>query len=496
MKKGSGFSEFRLARRFRFVNRALQILLGLSAILALNFLASQYFQRIDLTETGSYTLAPESKAYIRELKRPVDIIITIPEDPDVPELTQIHNHLRKLLREYEAVGRQNGEELIRVEFVDVYRQRKRAQELANQYQLTQENIILVAMGDRSHEIRQAELYEVGKNQEEISGFRGEKAITSAIIEVASTDTEKVYFLVGHGEMRLDDVDRLRGLSQLGNFLRERNYELSTLDLTVAGRVPDDADLLVIPSPQASLLPEEVEQLRRYMTERNGRMIVLLDPGRRHGMDDLFYDWGVLVEDSIVVDTGPDFRSQGGDLVIRRFADHPITKLLVDYQITALFGQPRPVRTDPASLDNERLSVVQLVGSSDQSWAERDFRVEEPIAFNEDRDLPGPISIATVSTRSTSSELGIDIPGGRLVVFGNSDFIANNRLRAFGNRTLFFNSLNWALTKNNLLNIATRPLESYQIVMSQSELNRLLIYYAAVPTAAALFGMLIFFIRRR
>ena len=68
-------------------------------------------------------------------------------------------------------------------------------------------------------------------------------------------------------MRLDDVDSLRGLSQLESFLRERNFELATLDLSTNTQVPDDATLVVIPSPQASLLPEEVEKLRRYMSDR-------------------------------------------------------------------------------------------------------------------------------------------------------------------------------------------------------------------------------------
>ncbi|MGB1128150.1 MAG: GldG family protein [Opitutales bacterium] len=494
MMQHSRFSEFRNARRLRAANRALQIILGFSVIVALNYLAANYFQRIDLTEAGKYTLAPESRAYVRELKQPVRVIVTIPNDPEIPELVQIHQHLKKLLREYEAIGMQNGDKMIEVEFVDIYRQRKRAQELANTYKLTQENIVLVAQGTRTREIRQADLYEV--DNQEIAGFRGENAITSAIIDVASENAEKVYFLVGHGEMRLDDVNPIRGLSQLESFLRERSYVLATLDLAVEQSVPDDADLIVIPSPQASLLPEEVEMLRRFMTERNGKMLVLLDPGRRHGMDELFYDWGVLADDMVVIDQGPDYRSQGGDLIIRRFAEHPITQLLVEYQITALFGQPRPVRTDPASLNDERLDVAQIVGTSEQSWGERDFRTQDPLVYDANRDLRGPISIATVSTRSAGSEFGINIPGGRLVVFGNSDFITNNRLRAFGNRTLFFNAMNWALTKNSLLNIVTRPLESYQIVMSERDLNRALIYFTGMPIAVTLFGLLIFFIRRR
>lgn len=490
----SRFNEFRIARRFRIFNRSAQILLGLSLIIALNFLAAKYFGRVDLTESGTYTLAPESKAYIRELDEPINIIVTIPNDPEVPELVQIHQHLRKLFREYQAAGMRDGQSYVNIEFVDIYRQRKRAQELANTYKLTEENIILVAMGERTRKVRQAELFEV--EGEEIRGFRGEKAITSAVIDVASKKTDKIYFLVGHGEMRLDDVDALRGLSQLENFLRERNYALATLDLAVDPDVPEDADLIVIPSPQASLLPEEVEKLRRYMSDRNGRMIVLIDPGRRHGMDELFYDWGVLADDFSVIDDGPDYRAQGGDLIIRRFAEHPITNLLVEYQITALFGMPRPIRTDPASLNDERLKVEQIVGTSEQSWGERDYRTQKVLQYDPNRDLKGPISIATVSTRSAGSELGINIPGGRFVAFGNSDFITNNRLRAFGNRTLFFNSVNWTLSKNSLLNIATRPLESYQIVMSQQDLKRILLYFTLMPAGTAVLGLLVFLLRRR
>ena len=386
-----------------------------------------------------------------------------------------------------------GKAYINIEFLDIYQQRKRAQDLRNKYKLTQENIILIAMGERTREIRQAELYEVADNQ--ITGFRGEKVITSAIIDVSAKDEDKIYFLVGHGEMRLEDVDPLRGLSQLEAFLRERNYILATLDLAVEENVPLDADLIVVPSPQAGLLSEEVEKLRRYMSERNGRMMVLIDPGRRHGMEELFYDWGILADDMVVEDIGPDFRAQGGDLIIRRFAAHPITKLLVDYQVTALFGRPRPMRTDPGSLKDPRLKVTQIIGTSDQSWAESDYRTEDPIKFDEERDLKGPIPIASVSTRTAGTGLGINIPGGRFVAFGNSDFITNNRLRAFGNRTLFFNSMNWALAKNSMLNIATRPLESYQVVMSKRDLNRTLIYYAILPSATALLGLLIYLIRR-
>ncbi|MDA9589229.1 GldG family protein [Opitutales bacterium] len=491
--KPSRFNEFRFARRFRAINRLVQILLSLSLIIALNFISANYFKRFDLTKSGAYTLAPESKAYIRQLKEPVEIIVTIPKETEEDEFGIIRQDLKKLLREYEFEGMRDGKAYVTVEFVDIYRQRKRAHELATNYNLTKENAIIIASGEKVREISQIGLYEYddGKTR----GFRGEQVFTSAILDVSSKKAQKIYFLVGHGEMRLDDVDPLRGLSQLESFLSERNFEVATLDLAIDKNVPEDASLVVVPSPQASLQPEEIEKLRRYMSDRNGRMITLIDPGRRHGMDELFFDWGVLAEDNVVVDVGADFRAQGGDLIIRHFAEHPITQLLIDYQITALFGQPRSVRTDPASANDSRLQVHQLIGTSDKSWAERDYRTQKPIVFDTKRDQKGPISIATVSSRSSGIELGITIPGGRMVVFGNSDFITNNRLRAFGNHTLFINSANWALDRTSLLNIPTRKLESHQIVMSESDLQRMLTYFAIVPAATAMFGLLIYFIRR-
>ncbi len=487
------FNEFRISRRIRAGHRTLQILLSLSLILALNYLAARYFKRFDLTQSGTYSLAAESKAYLRELKEPVDIIITFPDKPEAWELTRIQSDLSKLLREYEAAGIRNGQPFINVEFVDVHRQRKRAQDLVNKYGLQKDNVVIIASGDRIKEIELPELYEAENGQWQ--SFRGEQVITSAIIEVSSRKFPNIYFLTGHGEMSPGDINALRGLSQLEILLRDRGFKIKTLDLTRQKQVPEDANLVVIPSPQTGLLPAEVEKLRRYMSDRNGRMIITIDPGRRHGMKDLFFDWGVLVEDMAVIDIDPQYRTQSGDLIIRHFADHPISKLLLDYNANAYFGQPRPIRKDPLADEDERLQVNYLAGTSQQSWAERDYRTEDPIEYHKDRDLIGPLSIGIASTRSAGTEIGISIPSGRFVVFGNSDFIANNRFQTYGNYTLFINSVNWALDRSSLLNIPVRPLASYQLIISRNGLLRLIWYFTALPVTVALFGLSIYFIRR-
>ncbi len=488
------FNEFRIARRLRALNRGAQILLGISLILALNYLAAHYFKRFDLTQHRQFSLGAESRAYLQQLQAPIDIIVTIAPDSDAPELQRIRNDLGKLLLEYEAQSMRQGEPLVRVEYVDALRQRKRTRELVQTYNIERENVIIVAANERTRSIELPELYEAEEGQ--WHSFCGERVLTSAILEVSNEESPVLYLLTGHGEMRIGDVHPTRGLSLMESFLKERGFTLRELDLTRVPAVPEDAALILALAPQAALTPAEVEKLRRYMSSRNGRILLTLEPGRKHGLNDLLYDWGVLVEDHIAVDIDPNYRSQEGDMIVRHFSEHPISKLLYDYNATAYFGQSRPVRIDPASLADESLSLRYLIGTSQKSWAEKDYRTQRPLAFDADRDLPGPLSLAVASQRSTSSALGLSISAGRLVCFGNADFLANNRFQIYGNYTLLINTLNWALDRNVFLNIPAQSINSYQLVMSQSDLNRLLGYFAILPITAAALGIIISLIRRR
>ena len=331
-----------------------------------------------------------------------------------------------------------------------------------------------------------------------SAYKGEKAFTSALMEVSGNRRQKVYFLTGHGEMRLDDVDPRRGLSELAQQLKDRNIELQTLDLAVLTDVPEDADLVVIASPQGPVMKHEVEKLRIYLGDNAGRLVILIDPWRNHGLEDIFYEWGILTDDMLIVDAGPDFQETNGDLLIRRFAEHPITDILLQNHIPIIVGITRPVRLDLGSPPDGRLSTVPLMASSADSWAERSYRQVENIGdlkYDFDTDLKGPVSIAAVSERKVSSKLGIDFSGGRLVAFGNSDLIANQRIGAIGNFMLFLNTVNWCLGRDRMLAIPPRPIEKFQLTVSGQELNRLGLLLLTIPGLLAVMGIAVGWIRR-
>lgn len=487
--------DFRFVRWSASFNTAVQVILFLSLFFGVTSLAIQHFQRIDLTRQYRYSLSPETVAHLEQLARPVEIFVTISADSDDVNIQSLYTDVRNLLREYEYASRHSPGGGIRVEFVNVFQQRGKARMLAERYGIDQSELILLASGNRQRLIFPNEIY-VTEGRKRVK-FRGEEVLTAAILDVAGDEQKKLYFISGHGQMEIDDVDPIRGLSQFADALRQRNFQLQQLDLSRVTSIPEDADMALIIAPQVALMRREEEMLRDYLSRNAGRVLVMVEPGVNHGMDNLFFEWGVLVDDTRVVDTGPDSLAAGGDLLLRRFINHPLTRTLLDNQIPLISGLSRSVRVDPGRPIGDSLQALALIGTSETSWGQRHHNQRSEARFNPDIDIPGPLSVAVVSERRIASNLPIEIPGGRLIVFGAADFAANSRINALGNLTLMLNAINWATDRDRMVSVPPRPIETIQLVLSRQDTNRLrfttLILF---PGMAALCGVIIYWIRRK
>lgn len=486
--------DFQYTRKTKKISRTLNIILAVSFVLGLNILASKFYFRKDLTENRIYSLSPETLAYIEKLKKPLEIFVTLPSPSSQPESADAYLMISRLLNQYQHVARNNKNSKITIEYVDPFKQLQRAHQIAAQFGVQKENTIIFKSGNNYRQIVPAELYSLNHNG--LEEFKGEQVFTSAILNVTGSQKEKIYFLNGHGEMRINDVDPLRGLSELNQLLNTYNIETTQIELNQLPEIPSDANLVIIAAPQTPFLPDEVAQLRRYLSDRNGRLIAFLDPIKQHGLDDLLYEWGILADDMLILDTGMDFKANGGDLILRSFTNHSITQFLEDHQLAVLTGLSRPVRPDIASPLDPRRTVTPLIWTSKTSWGERSHQTFLTMQFDPNKDLKGPLPVATLAERSVNSQLGINVPGSKFIVFGNSNFIANNRINSLGNRVLFQNTINWAIDLNDLLNIPQKTLKSFQITLSQKDLIRFALGMLTIPSSIACIGLLIFAIRRR
>jgi len=492
-----GREDFRRLNRLRLGNTLLQVLLALLLLGALNYLGSRYYERWDWTEDRRFSLSPETRARLAQLAEPVEILVVLPSGGEGAPTERLLADLRRLLGNFRRVAREEGNPNLSVEFIDLYKDRRRAREVLGRHGVSTPESILVVSGSRLRQIPPHTLYETEAGR--IRAFRGEAAFLTALLEVTRPEDEVLYFLSGHGEYGLESVDPVEGLSRLSTFLRTRGFAVESLSLGGRAAVPEDAGALFLVGPLTRLPPRELRLLREYLEARDGSLLTFLRPEGETGLGPLFADWGIRVGEGTVIDRSPGARTVAGDLLVRAYGAHPATRSLDELGLTVLLGLSRPVEADPQlAADPGTLKVEELLFSSGRSWAERDRRPGVPLRFEEGVDRVGPVPLAAAARRQSENRFRIDLDaslGGRLAVFGDAGFLANERLEAVGNRLLVLGLLDWALERSEELNVPAKPVRSYLVVLSDEELRRLLPMLALPASLLTMAGIVVALVRR-
>ncbi|MBC7225443.1 MAG: GldG family protein, partial [Anaerolineae bacterium] len=329
------------------------------------------------------------------------------------------------------------------------------------------------------------LFERGDKRQETYAL-DEQDITSAILKV-SRDTQKgVYFVTGHQE-RDPEAFTQDGYSTIKQLLEQDNYIVQTINLaTITTTLPSTATVLVVAGAQYDYAPEEAQRLADFLNE-GGRLLVMSDPGRPVPLADTLEAWGVRFRDDLVIDPASSFFGDVASPLVTRFRYHEITKDLGG--LTTFFPVARSVEQITPS--PEGVSVAPLVATSNNSWGETDLNNRQ-VRYDPEADIKGPVYLA-VAARKTEG-------GGRLVVFGDSDFASNGVVRAVqgavGNADLFLNAVNWLAEEESLLAIGPKQTQQRMMVLTQPSM-RLILYSTAglLPLVVLIIGGIVWWSRR-
>jgi len=465
------------------------LLLAFVLVLMLNYFSLRNPFRWDWSGRQYYALSEKTLNLLDSLDQRVDVTVFFQEDH------KLYPEIENLLEEYQYCSRN-----IHVEWVDPARDLARTEKLAEKYGLTEARVVVFDLGGKSKVVRQADLANSrmvkGREEPVISAFKGEQAFSSAIQGLLQGKVPVVYFLVGHGEGRVTDFDRISGYSRLGTVVFRDNVEVRELSLTKEKGVPEDAATVVVMGPSKRLDKTEVEMLEEYLS-RSGRLMLLLDALRETGLDSMLRRWGVALRSDFVLD--PDNTLKGSDVYVRTYYEHPITLRMSGSG--ARFFLPRSI--EPLEIEGQeaeaedRPVVAPLAVTSDKSWSETQVK-ESSARYDENTgDRRGPVSLAVAVERGASRKvLDVQISPSRMVVFGDSDFVSNGAL-AGGNQDLFMSALNWLIDREVLMAIAPKPIEEVKLELTHRQLSRLFwVSVAGLPFVAVLAGLLVWFWRRK
>ena len=533
--------DFKQAKRNRKYDTWLMVLLLLSLATGLNFLVSKIDTQLDLSPGSKHTLSRETLALLNQMESPVDIVITIQDDNELPKVIQKLLHdLGLLLESFENSA---SAKKIRVHRVDV-NSAKMSSEVIDRYKITEANLIMVASprGDKKivfrHEdldgvnpydpndsfrsedsLARESLWESGLYGEwtettnavlEPKVFRGEEVITRAILEVAGKPQTKrvAYFTRGHGESSPADVNAEKGYSELRRLLEDRNLMVSNIDLSVQESIPKDAKLLIIAGPKATFLDKEVSLIRNFLNQNDGNLLVALDPTESlsvvdrpaFGLRPLFKEWGLRCHDMLVYDpTKENFDFFSGDYSLRTYSSkkpHPTVSMLAEQGYSVQADRCRPVEVDPDHPVG--LNPVSLIFSSSKSWAVSGWANRKfPPEKNPLLDVQGPIPIASVSSYADDDgKTGSLFSNGRIAVVGCSKIFSNKRLKSnIGNQFLAQNIIYWMKNSYGMLQITPKPLDTYTVSMTGENFDKLLYSLSIVPGFIALMGIFVGWLRK-
>lgn len=481
------------------LNVGMMSALAVALFIIANYLAFRWYDRFDWTSDEIYTLSPRTKQVLGRLSKRVNVYVFVSRgDPMFADL-------KELFSRYGAETQRLG-----VEFVDPDLNPTRFQLLSQrlgvrsgqtpQGQTITDVAIAVSAGDRRWFITRDDLQDVelqgGEDapRPELTGFKAEQALTSAVVSVLSSRATKVCFTKGHGEWSLGQFGE-RGLGHVKEALRPDNYETEEIETRGQRSIPSTCQALAIIGPQRPFDEQEAGAVKAYV-QGGGNLFLALDPvlDRQRlmpsGLEGVMRELGVRVDDALVIEGDPGHRLDPNLVelfVATSYGQHPLVRGFGDAPLA--FLSARPIRPADGS------SATALVMTTDDAWGETDINglVDGRNPERGDTDVRGPVSLAVAleapapqASGGGSRERGRP-RGGRVVVTGDADFLTSDLFRqpAVVNADFALATFAWLTQREELVAIGAKPARSGSLNLTEGDLWKLFLYVVVLMPAAAL-----------
>ncbi|MFC1557236.1 GldG family protein [candidate division KSB1 bacterium] len=455
-----------------FGNALAASILVFGIIAMLNYVLDKRNLRFDLTQSKQYSLSEQTKTILRNLTH--EVRITAFED------SNNRFFFDHIFTEYMELS-----DFITYDFVDPNQQPR----IARNYGVQTYGDVVLECG----------------NKTQIINGNDEHTLTNALIKVTRGEQKNVYFLTGHGEGDIDDIERT-GYSKLKELVEEQNYTVKNLDLGRDQSVPIDCSVLVIIGPTSPLFPAELSAINAFINA-GGKVLFMLDPDPSPGMNDFFDAWGVVIGDDMVVDNSGIGRLYGMGVEVPAVSFYGKHLIVKDFaRQNTFFPGARSILPKKGGIP-PLVEIEPLVITSANSWGEVDIPDRSPetsgaaieVRYDEGRDLKGPATLGVVVTKRIKEgapESTEDLNRGAMVVFGDSDFARNIFHGNRPNVNLLMNSINWLAEEEDLVSIPPKIPEDRRITMTAKQAEYVLYFTVLViPGLILLTGMSVFYRRK-
>jgi hypothetical protein len=483
-------------RRVRIgFNVLAQIVLVLFLVAMVNSIAFKHYARWDFSRDQKYALSDKTKRFLDTLKGKMRITVFFP--PTTPVTTDVQN----LLTEYQYAGKGK----IDIEHIDPERNLSRAKELFDKYKVvTDEPLLVVDYEGRNKTVKASEMADIDQSGmalgegPRVAAFKGEQAITSAMIDLVEGNKKTLGYVLGHKEPPLTEGS---AISVLKTFIENENIQFKELNLLDLDAIPEDVKTVMIIGPQYDFSDREMKLLRNFW-DKQGRILLLLDPSAKTPKLDAFVnELGVKVNDDrlmVFLRTGIQELALTRDVQAHFLGDSPITRRLAD--VRALFlGGTSSLTLEPDRTRAPNIRIEPLIQAEKGYFAETDYNTDDQAKLQADakRNDNTQITIGAAIEKGGSADERVQLNSSRLVVVSNATFVQDNAITQDQQGLDFMSgSVNWLLSREQLIGIAPKVSKPLTFSLNGDALARLRwIVLVFMPLIPAVIGTVVWWQRR-
>ena len=492
------------------VNLIIQLALLLFLAIAANYLGFEHYRRWDLTRDQKYALSDKTKRFLETIKGKMRVTVFFSAN------SAIGQDVQALLTEYQYAAKGK----IDVENVDPDRSYSRAKALVDKYKIvSDESQVILDYDGRNKTVKASEMAEMDQGNPmfgeppKIAAFKGEQAITSAMIDLVEGKKNMVGYVLGHKEPPITDAPPTISpsmapepgakspLSLVKTVIENENIKFQELNLFEVPTIPADLKTIAIVGPQYDFSDREMKLLGEFW-DKQGRILLLLDPSAKTPKLLAFLnELGVKVNDDrlmALVKTGIQEVARVRDVVGRFLPESPITKKLVDVRGIFVGG------TSSLSLEQDRVRAANvklqpLIQAEKGYWAEKDYNSTDEAKLQADAAAAPdtPLIVGASIEKGGSADERVQTNSARMVVVTNASFIQDSAITQDQQALDFMSgSINWLLSREQLIGIAPKVPQTVTFSLDDKAMSNLRwLILLLLPLIPAVLGFGVWWYRR-
>src|SRR6266404_4749957 len=187
------------------LNLLVQLILIFFLLVSVNWIGFRNYKRWDVSRDQKYALSDKTKRFLNSIKGKMRITVLF--SPNTP----ISGDVANLLTEYQYASKGK----IDVENIDPNRNYTRAKELVDKYKVvSDESLVIIDYDGRNKTVKASEMAEIDQSGmatgegPRVTAFKGEQAITSAMIDLVEGKKNVIGYVTGHKEPTIAEPSAL------------------------------------------------------------------------------------------------------------------------------------------------------------------------------------------------------------------------------------------------------------------------------------------------